>query len=92
MAHFRKTKYPGMTPSVVAKDGNSHILPLSWGCCGSENEEEHTQHFLLFRETVLMQDPTLDLSVINAMGDRDKGMDAAGPHVLHISRIIFGAN
>ena len=25
-----------------------------------------------------MQDPTLDLSVINAMGDRDKGMDAAG--------------
>ena len=39
-----------------------------------------------------MQDPTLDLSVINAMGDRDKGMDAAGPHVLHISRIIFGAN
>ena len=78
MAHFRLTKYPGMTPTIVAKDGNGHILPLSWGVCNTENEEEHRQHFLLFRETICAQHPTIELHLVNAIGDRDKGMDAAG--------------
>ena len=78
MAHFRLTKYSGMTPAIVAKDGNGHILPLSWGACQTENEEEHAHHFRVFKETVCSQNPTIQLHLINAMGDRDKGMDAAG--------------
>ena len=48
MAHFRKTKFPGMTPSIAGVVGNRHILPLSWGACEPGDEPEHTYHFQKF--------------------------------------------
>ena len=57
-------------------------MPLSWGACPTENEEEHCIHFRFFRETVLSQNPDLDLSLFNGMGDRDKGMDGAANNEL----------
>ena len=78
MAHFRLTKYPGMTPAIVAKDGNGHILLLSRGACQTENEEEHAHHFRVFKQTVCSQNTTIQLHILNAMRDQDKGMDEAG--------------
>ena len=78
MAHFRKTKFPGITPTIVGR----HILPLSWGTCGPEDEAEHTYHFQKFKEAIQIQDPTLDLAGVVAFGDRDKGMVAAADREL----------
>ena len=82
MAHFRKTKFHGMTPCIVGLDGNRHLLPLSWGACRTEDETEHTQHFRKFREAVELQDPQLNLGEIIGFGDRDKGMGAAADREL----------
>lgn len=83
MAHFRKSKYPGMSPTIVAMDCENHILPLSWGTAGAENEEEYAVFFQHFVNTIEVQDPQLNIKEdFNKMGDRDKGQQNAGNRIL----------
>lgn len=82
MAHFRKTKYPGMAPSIVGKDGENHLLPLAWGVCASENEEEYRHLFQHYRAAILEQDSAFSFQGQNGMGDGDKGQLAAAQSVL----------